>query len=86
LTLDTAEDQGVPQFSEADDEFVCVNSFGSPLPQPSSKDRDGITVVTPNVDKVPNTDGGEGGVIVNSPQAHFLGKRSLHFILNWPQP
>jgi len=82
LTLDTAEeaeDQGVPQFSEADDEFVCVNSVGSPLPQPSSKDSDGITFVAENVGKVSSTDGSV--VIVNSSKNCFLSKGSFELLV-----
>ena len=77
FTLDTAEDQGVPQLvqlSEADDEFVCVNSLDPPVPPQSSKDSYGITFVTPNVDKVPQA---EDGTIVNSPQTHFFSNRYL---------
>lgn len=54
FTLDTAEKQEVPQlvqFPEASDGFVCVNSAYQPSLSQSSQGSDGITFVTPNVDK-----------------------------------
>jgi hypothetical protein len=82
LTLDTVEAQEVPQwiqFSEADDGFLCVNPVGSPLPQPSSKDSDGITFVAENVGKVSSTDGSV--VIVNSSKNCFLSKGSFELLV-----